>query len=291
MSVNGAHPTDAPAESGLGFGGIVRSEWLKLLSVRSTWWAYGILAVLTIGLGAQMSSSLSFAGVDGVPTQPAVQDIAVYAITVSTDFGALIVSVLGVLVIAGEYNTGMIRSTLTAVPKRLPVLFAKALVFAVATFMVSALAFAVTVPISVWLLSGNGVAVRLDDPLYWLALLGGVGYLVLVGLIALSIGALLRNSAGGIAVALGLVLAAPLALGLMLGFVRSAWAENLTMLLPSTAGSVLFSYPTEKSWVNLAAPEASGAWVTEPWQGGLVLIGWITVLLATAAALLKQRDA
>lgn len=291
MSAIDARPPFTPAGNGLGFGGIVRSEWVKLLSVRSTWWAYAILLVLTVGLAAQMSSSLSFAGVDGVPTQDAMQDLAVYAVMVSTDFGALIVSVLGVLVIAGEYGTGMIRSTLTAVPKRLPVLFAKALVFAVATFVVSALAFAVAVPISVGLLSGNGIAVRVDDPQYWLALLGGVGYLVLVGLIAFAIGALLRNTAGGIAVALGLVLAAPLALGLTLGFVQSAWAENLAMLLPSTAGNLLFSYPTEQSWVNLAPPAVGSGWVTEPWQGGLVLIAWITVLLTTAAVLLKQRDA
>lgn len=291
MSAADARPVFTPAGSGLGFGGIIRSEWVKLLSVRSTWWAYAILLVLTVGLAAQMSSSLSFAGVDGVPTQDAIQDLAVYAVMVSTDFGALIVSVLGVLVIAGEYGTGMIRSTLTAVPKRLPVLFAKALVFAVATFVVSALAFVVAVPISVGLLSGNGIAVRVDDPKYWLSLLGGVGYLVLVGLIALAIGALLRNTAGGIAVALGLVLAAPLALGLMLGFVQAAWAENLAMLLPSTAGNLLFSYPTAQSWVNLAPPAAGSGWVTEPWQGGLVLIAWIAVLLTTAAVLLKQRDA
>ena len=226
MSSTSSHPVFTPPRHDVSFRGVIRSEWIKLRSIRSTWWAYATLLVLTIALGAQLSSSLSFEGMEGVPTQDAIQDLAVYAVMVSTDIGALIVSVLGVLVIAGEYGTGMIRSTLTAVPKRVPSLLAKALVFAVATFVVSAVAFAITVPISVGLLSGSSIAVRLDDPQYWLALLGGVGYLVLIGLIAFSIGALLRNTAGGIAVALGLVLAAPLALGLLLGFSPPTWAEK-----------------------------------------------------------------
>lgn len=291
MSPAAAHPALSPLGHDLSFRGVIRSEWIKLRSLRSTWWTYAILLVLTVGLGAQMSSSLSFKGVDGVPTQDAVQDLAVYAVMVSTDFGALIVSVLGVLIIAGEYGTGMIRSTLTSVPKRLAPLFAKAFVFAVATLVVSAAAFAITVPVSVGLLSDNSIAVRLDDPQYWFALLGGAGYLVLVGLIAFSIGALLRNTAGGIAVALGLVLAAPLALSLMLGSSQPSWAENIATLLPSIAGSVIFSYPTEQSWVTLAAPAESSGWITEPWQGALVLAAWVVVLLTAAAVLLKRRDA
>src|SRR5690554_935730 len=291
MSSRAAYPVSSPLRHDVSFRGVIRSEWVKLRSIRSTWWSYGILLLLTIGLGAQMSSSLSFQGVDGVPTQDAVQDLAVYAIMVSTDISALIVSVLGVLVIAGEYGTGMIRSTLTAVPQRLPALFAKALVFAVATFVVSAVAFTLTVPVSVGLLSGNGMAVRLDDPQYWLALLGGVGYLVLVGLIAFAIGALLRNTAGGIAVALGLILAAPLALGLLLGFSPPAWAQNIATLFPSIAGRMLFSYPTEQSWVNLESPTGDSGWITDPWQAALVLIAWVVVLLAGAAVLLKRRDA
>ena len=113
---------------------------------------------------------------------------------------------------------------------------------------------------------------------------------MLVGLISFGIGALLRNTAGGIAVALGLVLAAPLVLALVLGFASSGWAENVAMLLPSTAGSMLFSYPTEQSWVTLAAPASEG-WLTEPWQGALVLVGWAVILFTAAAVLLKRRDA
>lgn len=286
MSTTNAPIVFIPAEGDLDLGGVVRSEWVKFRSVRSTWWAYAVLLAVSVGIGAQVSSSLGFDGMAGVPTQDAIQDLGVYAVTVSTDFGALIVGVLGVIVIAGEYGTGMIQSTVTAVPRRLPVLLAKALVLAVATFVVSAVAFAITVPVSVSLLAGNGVAVRLDDPQYWIALLGGVGYLVLVGLVAFSIGALLRSTAGGIGATLGLLLVAPLAMSFL-----PTGTENIGMLLPSLAGDVLLSYPTEQSWVDLAAPSGGSDWITEPWQGGLILVAWVAVLFTAAAALLKQRDA
>ena len=286
MSTTNASPVFIPAEGDLDFGGVIRSEWVKLRSVRSTWWAYAILLTVAVGVGAQVSSSLGFEGMPGVPTQDAIQDLAVYAVTVSTDFGALIVGVLGVIVIAGEYGTGMIQSTVTAVPRRVPILFAKALVVAAATFVVSSVALAMTVPVSVMLLAGNGVVVRIDDPQYWIVLLGGVGYLVLVALIAFSIGALLRSTAGGIGATLGLLLVAPLAMSFL-----PTWAANIAVLLPSVAGDVLMSYPTDQSWVDLAAPTAGSDWITEPWQAGLVLIAWVVVLFTAAAVLLKQRDA
>lgn len=290
MSATSTAPVFTPVSGDQSFGGIVRSEWIKLFSVRSTWWTYAILVVVAIGLGALLSSTLRFVGVEGEPTQDAVQDLGVYALMASNDFLVLIVSILGVRTIAGEYGNRMIQTTLTAVPTRLPVLVAKALVLSVATALISGVAFAVSVVISVGLLAGNGIDVRVDDPQYLLAIAGGVGYLVLAGLIALAIGAILRNTAGGTAVAIALFLVAPIAANIVLQFVEGEWAQNLGSLLPSTAGSVLASYPTDQSWVNLAAPEDAG-WVTEPWQGGLVLIAWAAVLLTAAAAQLKRRDA
>lgn len=270
---------------------VVVSEWVKLRSLRSTWWALGALAAVTVGVAAQVSSSLSFYGVPGVVSQDAMQDLGVYVVTVSTDFGALVVAVLGVLMIAGEYGTGTIRNSLTAVPTRLPVLGAKALVLACATFAVATAAFAVAVPISTGLLAGNDVDVHLDDPHYWFAVLGGVTYLVLVALIAFGIGALVRSTTGGIAISLGLLLAAPVALSLLFGVDPPAWAENLAVLLPTVAGKLLFTYPAAQRWVDLSAPSVDGAWVGEPWHGALVLVGWVAVLLAVAGLLLRRRDA
>ncbi|WP_407317979.1 ABC transporter permease subunit [Isoptericola halotolerans] len=201
------------------------------------------------------------------------------------------VAVLGALVIAGEYGTGTIRSSLAAVPSRLPVLGTKALVLGCATFVVAAVSFAAAVPLSTGLLAGNDVDVHLDDPQYWSAVLGGVAYLVLVALIAFAIGALVRSVSGGIAISLGLLLAAPVALSLLFGGDPPAWGENLASLLPTIAGKLLFTYPASQRWVDLSAPSADGGWLGEPWHGALVLVGWVAVLLAVAGLLLRRRDA
>lgn len=290
MSTTTAPLLDTPARE-VRLDRIVRSEWIKLVTVRSTWWSFAILLVVTAGLGAQLSGALDFGGLEKTPSQAAVQDLAVYAMTSSTQFTALVVSVLGVLAVAGEYGNGAIRTSLTAVPRRVPVLVAKALVLGAVTFVVTAIAFAATVPISVALFANKGIHVDLTDGRYWLALAGAAGYLALVALIAFSIGAIMRNTAGGIAVSVGLILAAPLLVGLLLGMPQLEWLQNAARLLPSEAGTALFAYPTSQSWVTLDVPDAAHGGVVEPWQGVLVLSAWVAVLFAVSALLLKRRDA
>jgi len=280
-----------PSGHNLGFGGILWSEWVKLRSVRSTWWLYGMLVAVTVGLGALMSSSH---GYDIAELEPeGVQALGVFATTVSTDFTALIVSVLAVLFMAGEYGLGMIGTTLTSVPKRMPALLGKALVFAVATFAVSTVAVVIAIPLSVAALSGTGIDIDLGDPFYWRAQLGVVVYLVLIGLMAFAIGAILRSTAGGIAVVLGILLAAPIAFGLLTLGSSQMWIQNLQSLLPTELGEVLFSHPGRWELIAPGAPmepPPAGLWAFEPWQAGLLLLAWVIVLLAVAATLLKRRD-
>jgi ABC-2 type transport system permease protein len=284
MSTSTPTPVFTPTGRDLSFGGVVASEWIKFRSIRSTWWCFAILVVLTVGFTLLLSASLS---VDPAPTGDSAQALSVQAVTISTTFGALVVSVLGVLIISGEYGTGMIRSTLTAVPKRTPALLAKALVFAVATFVVAVISFGISIVVAVALLSGKGLETDLADPQYWLAILGGVGYLVLVGLIAFSLGAIIRNTAGSVAVALGLVLAAPIVLNIVGVLTQLVWLQNLEKILPSSAGSALAAYPVESS----GAPTTEGLWTIEPWAGGLILVAWVVVLFSAAIVLLKRRDA
>lgn len=274
--------------------GIVRSEWIKLRSVRSTWWVYAAMVVVTVGVGTQMSSSTSFAWFDGRIAQSGMQAAAANVVNISTDINVLVVSVLGVLVIAGEYSTGMIRSTFAAVPRRVPALLVKSLVFAVITFLVGALAVAITIPISLGLLAGNGIVVRLDDPHFWRAMAGSVGYLVLIGLIAFGIGAILRNVVGGIAVALGVVFVAPLAIGLLAGSLESqVWLRNAAALLPFNLGRAWTMHPgyAEFSSPGLPLERQEGLWVLEPWQGAVGLVAWVIVLFIVATVTLKRRDA
>lgn len=294
MSLSTTTPIFTATGHDVSFGGTIRSEWIKLRSIRSTWWTYAVLVVIAVGVGIQMSSSTSFAWFDGEVAQIGQQAAGVNVVNISTDVNVLVVSVLGVLVIAGEYSTGMIRSTFTAVPRRVSALLAKASVFAALTFVIGALALAITIPFSIALLAANGIDVRLDDPHYWASMVGSLVYLVLIGLLAFGIGALLRNVVSGIATAIGLVLVLPLAIGLLAGVLGSQiWLRNLTGLLPFNLGRAMTTHPGYAEFSSPGSPVESpeGLWVLEPWQGALGLVVWVVALLIPAIVLLKGRDA
>ena len=139
-----AAPAATPSGAGkdasairLSAAGHIRTEWIKLRSVRSTVWSYALLVVFSLGLAAIMSASLDLQGAD-VSMVPAANQatFVAQASTFGVFFGQLIVAVLGVLTISGEYSTGMIRSTLAAVPNRLPALWAKSAVLFTTTVLV-----------------------------------------------------------------------------------------------------------------------------------------------------------
>jgi ABC-2 type transport system permease protein len=277
----------------VGFGGVVRSEALKLLSIRSTLWAYAVFAVITIGVTAQVSAATNFAWFDGEVSQAGMQAAAVDVVANSTVINVLVIGVLGVLVIAGEYSTGMIRSTFTAVPRRVPVLLAKYLVFGVVTTLVGLLALAIAIPISWGLLAGNDIHVQLNDPDYWRAAIGSVVYLTAVGLIALGIGTVFRSIVSGVTVTLGFLFVLPLALGLVGSALESqTWLRNIALVLPFNLGVALTTHP---GWPEFASPGVPveiepGEWVLEPWHGALGLAVWVIALLVAAIALVKRRD-
>jgi ABC-2 type transport system permease protein len=268
--------------SRLTFGGVLRSEWIKLRSLRSTAWCYAIVIAVTIGLGALYSWNSQGQG----STADGIRSLAVGASTLGVNFAQLVVAVLGALMITGEYGTGMIRSTLAAVPKRLPALIAKCLVFGVATFVVSAVALAGTA-VACWLvLSNNGIHPDFFDSRVLLPLVGAAGYLALIGMLSLALGAIIRSSAGGIAVALGLILVAPLILRILVGVTRAVWPVNVSAFLPNSAGGLLWSYTS-----GATPPAPSGYIVLTTLQGGLILGAWVVVAFVIAAILLKRRDA
>lgn len=265
--------------SSLSFGGVLRSEWIKLRTLRSTMWCFAILAFLTIAVGLLVAANIGSAGAP----QSVQQSQAVLTTTAAIGFSQLVVSVLGVLVISGEYGTGMIRSTLTAVPRRLPALYAKIVVFGLVTFVVSAVSIFVTALITAPLLSNSGIYPNLSDGDYWLALLGGAAYLTLIGVMSLSIGAIIRNSAGGIAAALGLVLVVPGVVQLISVLINAQWLLNVAYFLPDQAGGKMYAYGAANSVTD-------GIVSLGNWQGGLVLVGWVVLFLAIASVLLKRRD-
>ena len=184
----------------------------------------------------------------------------------------LAVGVLGVLLVTGEYATGMIRATLTAVPDRLPVLCGQG--GAVRGRDLRPDAVSPRSPRSCWR-SRSSAAAGADLGAAELprALLGTAGYLTAIGLLAVALGFLLRNTAGGIATLVGLLLVVP-PLGL---FLPSAWQDRLLPYLPSYAGSAVFTVQPQPDLLS-------------PTGGALVLLTWAVVPLALAAVALRRRD-
>ncbi|GAA3886921.1 ABC transporter permease [Leifsonia kafniensis] len=266
--------TFVPTGSGLSAAGIIRSEWIKLRSLRSTAWSFALMVLVSLGMATIMSLSLDLQGGGGALSSSEQASYLAQASTFGVFFGQLIAAVLGVLVISGEYSTGMIKSTLTAAPRRLSALWAKAAVLFVSTFVVGAVATIGSFLIASPILAGQDLHASLFDPDVISALLGGALYLAFVSVFALAIGAILRSSAGGIAAALGIILLLPI----VLQMIPAEWAGDLLPYLISNAGMGMFGL-------------TMGAVSLEWWQNLLIVLGWLAASLAAAAVLLKRRDA
>lgn len=277
MTTATATPAADPlAHARPGFGRLMLAEWTKIRTVRSTLWSLILLVVLDLGFTA-LFVGLTVAQWDNMDAGDRAQ---VSADPVSMILGSgfflsqLTVCVLGVLVIASEYSTGMIRASLLAVPRRLPMLWAKALVF---TLVVLALGIAVSF-VSFFIgaaLLGDKAEVSLGDEGVLRAVIGGGLYLAMLGLFALAIGAIVRHPAGGITGVIGFVLVlAPLA-----------------ALLPGSIGEHVHAYLPSEAGTLIAKAHQGPDDLLTPWQGYGVFALWTVALLALAAVLLKRRDA
>ena len=256
---------------------VLRSEWGKFWSLRSSWITLGITLILLIAIGAIASATYSpSATASSGPPGPGSgsPSNAVSLALLGSTFALLAIGVLGVLVSAGEYTTGMIRSTLAAVPRRLPVLWSKSAVFAaIATPVATAGAIAAFLLGSLSL-HGQPIALSLGDDGVLRSLLGAGLYLGLAGVTGVALGMLIRSSAGAIAVLVGVLLIVP---GLT-QLLPSSWADNVDPYLPSNAGQAMMS-------LHQSANRLS------PWAGLAVLAGWVALALAGAAYRLVRTDA
>jgi ABC-2 type transport system permease protein len=273
----------------LTFGGIIRSEFIKLFTLRSTFWCIVIVVILSVGFGL-LASTIQAPHRPGTPVPPALtlaqqQARAVTYATIGSQIGELVLAVLGALVITGEYGTGMIRSTFAAVPKRTPALVGKALVLAITAFVVGLVTIYGTAAIIFPLLPGIKIHPNWNDWHLNESLIGGAIYLTFIALIAFSVGAIIRNSAGGIAGALGIVFVLPIIVNIIGSLTQATWVQNIGTILPTSAGGNLFSYTQSKTQV------VSDVLSLNRLDGGLILLGWFLVLFVVAAVLLKRRDA
>jgi ABC-2 type transport system permease protein len=256
------------------FDHVLRSEWTKFWSVRSTMWTF-ISLVVTIGISALLCLAVA---VNWADIKPADRDqIDPVSQSLSGVFlGQMAIIVLGSLVISGEYSTGGIRTTLTAVPQRRRLLFAKALVLAVMAFVAGV----VTMFPSFWL--GQKVLatadahppidVSLGDPNVLRAVIGAALYVAACGLLGFALGALLRHTAGAITVAIGIVFVLPI----VANFLPGTWGDNVGKVL--NAGGAISN-----------TRHIDGQ--LDPWTGYAVFSLWWIVLLTVAAVLMRRRDA
>jgi ABC-2 type transport system permease protein len=254
---------------------VIRSEWAKLWSLRSTWitLTLGLLFLLAFGtIAALRYKSMSNSG---QPMDPDFADATTVSLALfGVPFALIALGVLGVLTTSGEYSSGMIRSTLAAVPRRLPVLWSKAAVYGVLAFVVGAAGAVVAFLISSGVLAGTDKAMSISDAGVLRSLLGVGVYLGLVGVIGVALGALLRSTAGGISALVGAFLLVP---GLM-SLLPKSWRADLTPYLPSNAGESIFALQHSTGTLTAGA-------------GLLVLLGWTALALGGAAYRLMRSDA
>jgi ABC-2 type transport system permease protein len=255
---------------------VLRSEWAKFWSLRSTWITLAISLLLLVVLGLvgaahyspqlasqQTGHHLISAGSNAVA-------IALAGITLAQ----LATGVLGVLFAAGEYSTGMIRSTLVAVPRRLPVLWSKAAVFGVVTLVLATAGAFVSFLVGEHFLAGQKIALTLSSPGVIRSLAGAGVYLALVAVLGVALGALVRSVAGGIAALIGGLLLLPVVANLL----PASWADSISPYLPGNAGDAIFALTRDSNTLS-------------PGAGLAVFAGWAALLLGLAAWRLMRTDA
>ena len=257
---------------GLSYARIVRSEWTKLRSLRST--GYALLAAVVmliafaiIDCASIVSSWASLSAKEKATFDPLLASLR------GVDGAQLAVGVLGVLVITGEYTTGMIRSTFTAVPKRLPALWAKATVFASVSLALTVPAVLTAFFASQSILDGQHISIAFSHPGVPRAVIGAALYITVLGLFALGLGALIRNTAGAIAALVATIYVLPALVNPLPPNLR----DTIGPYLPTSAGNAITS-------IHPAAQSLA------PWTGLGLLCAYAAASLIAAALLLRHRD-
>ena len=297
--------TSAPAHiagGSLTFIGVLRSEWIKFRSLRSTKLLLLFTFVAMVGVGAfaawvrgMVVQGIMEFGTTG-PTGPGIptpgtpkmsidqaiaaanqQGLNIYGTPIAgLQLGILVLGALAVLLIASEFGTGMIRSTMTAVPKRLPVFFAKAIVLVVVSYVLTLVAAFVTFLVSIPILGIYDINMSLGmDGVLRSILLGGV-YVAGVAVIGLSLGTLLRSAADGIVVLVALFFLLEIATSL-LGLVPGDFWKYVSQYIPSVAGGRMLEIGDKAAFIS-------------PLSGGLIFLAWIVVITVPAIVSFKNRD-
>ena len=263
-----------PASGRAGLRGALLSEWTKIRSVRSTYWTLLALVLVSIGIGAAIS-----AGSANQPHSPGDGfDATQVSLIAFFELGQLVIAVLGALTITSEYSTGMIRTSLTAMPRRGTVYAAKAAVFGAVALVVSLVTSFLAFFVGQAILHGT-VHATLSQPDVLRAIVGSALFVTVVGLIAFGVGAIIRHSAGAITTVIGMMFIIPIIVQVL----PQTWRYDLIRFLPDSAGRVI------SITVMPSGGEVYHMW--SAWPQFAVTAVYAVVLLAIGAYLFRKRDA
>ena len=261
------------------FGGALRSELTKIRSVRSTYWTLAAMVIITIGI----SALLSWGRIQDYASQPAFVQahMAVEIRARATEFsmfglilGQLVIAVLGALTITSEYSTGMIRTSLSVMPRREYVYVAKALVFTLVALVAGLVTSFGSYFIGQAIFATHHLNSSIGQPGVLRAVIGGGLFLGACGLLSFGIGALLRHTAGAITTSVALLFV----VFELSGFLPSSWAVHVDKWIPLNAGGAI--------WENL-----SGVNMFSPWVGFGVFCCYAAAAVVVGGILFRTRDA
>ena len=266
-----------PAPSGrAGFGGALRSEFTKIRSVRSTWWTLLVLFVISVGIGAAICAGAAANWNKTSAADRATFDATQVSIAGLFFLGQLVIVVLGALVLTAEYSTGMIRTSLTAMPRRATLYAAKAAVFAVVAVVVTVVTAFVAFFLGQAILTSTHESATLSQPNVLRAVIGGALYVTLCGLFAFAAGAIFRHTAATITSVIGLLFVIPILAHLL----PSNWYDDIARWLPSSTGDAI-------SVVVGPGPDH----LFSPWGQFAVFAVCTAVLLVVGGILFRKREA
>jgi ABC-type transport system involved in multi-copper enzyme maturation permease subunit len=291
-----------PATGRAGLAGTIGSEFTKLRSVRSTYWTIAAMVIVSVGFAAIAGFAIAN-NLHNNPVNKAGMDATQASLGGFFELGQLIIAVLGALTITSEYSTGMIRTSLTAMPRRGTVYTAKLLVFSTVTLVVSLITSFIAFFVGQAAMSGSGVSASLfhsvtipanavqngppNDVTFsgtivispgtvLTAIIGTALFVTVVALIAFGLGAIIRHTAGAITSAIGLMFVIPVIVQLL----PDTWRWDIVRFFPDAAGRVL------SVTVGQHNPHLWSAWP----QFGVTLV-YAAVLLGVGAYLFRTRDA
>jgi ABC-type transport system involved in multi-copper enzyme maturation permease subunit len=298
-----------PATGSAGLRGVIASEFTKLRSVRSTYWTIIALVVVSVGIAALVGVGIG-SNIHNQPWNKAGTDATQSVLIPFFELGQLIIAVLGAMAITSEYSTGMIRTSLTAMPRRGTVYLGKLIVLTSVTLVVSLVTSFVAYWVGQAALSGSGVATSLfhsttipaavnmspgpngpggGNPNYtfvgtdvitaghvFTAVFGSALFVTVVALIAFGLGAIIRHTAGAITSAIGLMFV----LSIIVQILPDNWRWEIMRFFPDAAGrviSVTIGQGNQHLW--------------SAWPQFLVTVTWAVVLVGIGGYLFRKRDA